>query len=121
MNQYHWNQTESFTMKENFLRKLVMGDQLTIARTEMKTGSRLQSRRYPYESFIVILTGLCKVHINGQTDILGTNQILHIPAYAEHAIEALEHTLALEIQPRSPAYTCEPSAVLEDENYLWGV
>ncbi|MCS6804998.1 MAG: hypothetical protein RMM98_04750 [Acidobacteriota bacterium] len=121
MNQHYWNQTESFTMKENFFRKLVMGDQLTIARTEMDTGARLQPRCYPCESFIVILTGLCKVRVNGRADIIGANQILHVPAYAEHDIEALEHTLALEIQPRSPALPPERSGLMEDENYLWGV
>jgi quercetin dioxygenase-like cupin family protein len=121
MTQYHWDDLESFTMKENFLRKLVAGDQLTIARTEMETGSQMRPRCYPYESFIVILTGLCKVCVDGRTDVIGANQILHIPPYIEHEIEALEYTLALEIQAQSPALLFERSASLEDENYLWGV
>jgi quercetin dioxygenase-like cupin family protein len=124
MKYYHWDELESITLRENFLRKLVAGDQLTIARTETEKGAYLHRRCYPHETFIMIMDGAWQVDVGGRMVIIGANQILHLPPYTEHDVEALDHTLALEIlaQPASPYFDrIEGRAHFEDENYLWGV
>jgi len=123
MKSYDWDELESVTMKENFLRKLVAGDRLTIARTETEKGTQMRRRCYPHETFIMIIDGAWRVLVNGRIVIIGTNQILHLPPYTEHDVEALDHTLALEILAQPPSYfdRMEGSAHMEDENYLWGV
>ena len=84
MKSYHWDDLESSSLPENFLRKLVTGSHMTIARTETEAGSHIQRRCYPYEVFIMIMDGAWKVKVNGRTELIGTNHILHIPPYQEH-------------------------------------
>ncbi|MBI3948997.1 MAG: cupin domain-containing protein [Acidobacteria bacterium] len=124
MKYYHWDELESVRMEENFLRKLVAGDRLTIARTETAVGSQMRQRCYPHEIFIMVIDGAWKVQVDGRMVIIRANQILHIPPYMEHDVEALDDTLALEIQATSSsAYyrMMEGERHVEDENYLWGV
>jgi quercetin dioxygenase-like cupin family protein len=124
MKSYHWDELESVTMRENFLRKLVAGERLTIARTETEKGSYICGRCYPHEAFIIIIDGLWKVQVDGRMILLGANQLLHLPPFMEHDVEALDHTLTLEIlaQP-DPTHIglMEFDLPIEDENYLWGV
>lgn len=124
MRYYHWDELESVTLQENFLRKRVAGERLTIARTETEKGSQRWRCCYPHEAFIVVLSGAWKVHVDGREVIVGANQILHLPPYMEHDVEALDHTLVLEIlaQPDTSYFERrEFDAAREDENYLWGV
>lgn len=124
MKYYHWDELESITMRDNFLRKLVAGDQLTIARTETEKGAHLRQRCYPHETFIMIMNGAWQVDVGGRMVIIGANQILHLPPDTEHDVEALDDTLALEVSAQPPAPSAdrlEGYGHLEDENYLWGV
>ncbi len=121
MKYYHWDDLESVAMKENSFRKLVSGDQLTIARTETEVGSQMRHRCYPHETFIMIMDGMWKIRVDGRTVIIGANQILHLPPNKEHDVEALDRTLALEIQAQPSSPHIESGAPTEDENYLWGV
>jgi quercetin dioxygenase-like cupin family protein len=121
---YSWDDLQADTETKNLLRKFVSGERLTIARTETEKGSRLTSRRHPHETFIAVIYGAWKVSFGGKELVIGPNQILHIPPNAEHRIESLDRTLALEVFSAGgwmPVPGLDAPPMAEDDDYLWGV
>ncbi|HKY05326.1 MAG TPA: cupin domain-containing protein, partial [Blastocatellia bacterium] len=105
-------------------RKLARGQNITVARVEVKQYAATQPHSHESEEVIIVLKGAWRFTLPEGEVVLRENQMLAIPPGVEHSSEALEDTIALDI--------CTPSRLDwitgEDrflhhhpDEYLWAV
>jgi len=82
---------------ELYLRKVAIGENITVARVEVKEGAITHSHRHENEEMILVLTGTWRFYLPSGEVTLEANQMLSIPPGVEHSSEALEDTVALDI------------------------
>ena len=94
---YDWNSMEPAEVNPAYLRKIAIGDNVSIARVEVNRGSITQPHRHRSEEVIMVLAGLWRFRLPEGEVTVGSNQVLMIPPGVEHSSEALEDTIALDI------------------------
>jgi quercetin dioxygenase-like cupin family protein len=89
---------------------------------EVTKGSVTQAQRYDTECIVIVLEGAWRFRLRGRVVTLGQNEMLRIPAHAEHWAEALAHTTALKIFSESGEGFQSAAHRRDDpDQYLWGV
>src|SRR5215510_10492915 len=94
---YDWNTIERKEITESYARKLARGENLTLARVEVMRGAVTLPHHHDSEEVILVLKGAWQFHLPDGDVTVRENQLLSIPPGVEHASEALEDTLALDI------------------------
>ena len=94
---YDWNDITPSDIASGYSRKIAVGEQLTVAKIEVKAGSKTYPQRHENEELVVVLTGAWRFNLAGHQVTVGPNQMLLIPPTMEHSSEALEDTVALDI------------------------
>jgi quercetin dioxygenase-like cupin family protein len=94
---YDWDQMNADEITDLYLRKVAIGENITVARVEVKAGSITHSHRHENEEMILVLKGAWRFSLPNGEVTLAANQMLSIPPGVEHSSEALEDTLALDI------------------------
>jgi|SRR5215813_15525811 len=121
---YDWNQIEQEEVATNYLRQLAAGENVTVARIEVKQGAVTPPHSHPSEEVIVVLDGAWRFQLPNETVTLTRNQTLLIPPGVEHSAEALEDTIALDIcAPARTDWLSGADQVLhqDPEQFLWAV
>src|SRR4030095_1050223 len=93
---YDWDKIEPESISELYTRKVAKGDNLVIARIEVKQWAVTQQHTHS-EEVIMVLKGAWRFHLPTGDVTLRANQMLSIPPGVEHSSEALEDTVALDI------------------------
>lgn len=94
---YDWDQMKAEEITELYLRKVAIGERITVARVEVKEGAITHSHRHENEEMILVLKGAWRFYLPNGEVTLSANQMLTIPPGVEHSSEALEDTVALDI------------------------
>lgn len=121
---YDLNELESDEVNDSYLRKAIYGDSLTVAKVEVKEGETTQPHAHDTEEVIFVLKGCWLFHLPDGDVTLRENQMLCIPAGAEHSSEVLEDTVALDICSKYRAdWHSGQDKILHNnpEQFLWGV
>ena len=121
---YDWDKMETEEISELYKRKLALGENIMVARVEVKQGAVTQTHRHDSEEIITVLKGAWLFHLPTGDVVLRDNQMLSIPSGVEHSSEVLEDTVALDIcAPVRPDWvTGEDRFLHEDpDQYLWAV
>jgi quercetin dioxygenase-like cupin family protein len=107
-----------------YSRKVALGENLAVARLEVKRGATTQAHTHASEEIVFVLEGAWRFYLPGREVTVTANQILTIPPGVEHASEALEDTEALDIctPSRRDWLTGEDRQLHHDpDEYLWAV
>lgn len=124
MNFYDWNSMKPVDISATYLRKVAIGDNITVARVEVQEGSITQPHAHKNEEVIMVLRGAWRFSLPSGDVTVGPNQLLWIPPGVEHSSEALEDTIALDIcAPTRSDWLNGEDQVLHDDpdQYLWAV
>ena len=121
---YDWNNIEAAELNPAYLRKVVVGEKVTVARVEVKRGSITQGHTHANEEVVVVLKGAWLFRLPSSEVTIAPNQLLVIPPGIEHSSEALEDTIALDIctPGRSDWMTGDDHFLHDDpDQSLWAV
>ena len=94
---YDWDRMKTEEITDLYLRKVAIGESITVARVEVKQGAITNPHNHENEEMILVLQGSWRFHLPSGEVTLGANQMLCIPRGVEHSSEALEDTVALDI------------------------
>jgi len=73
------------------------GDDLMTVYVEFKAGAVGPLHQHPHRQITYIQSGSFRVHIGGETQVLGTGDYYYIPADVIHGVEALEDSVLLDV------------------------
>ena len=121
---YDLNELENDEVNPSYLRKVVCGESLTIAKVEVKEGETTQMHSHDTEEVVVVLKGCWRFHLPEGDVTLKDNQVLCIPSGVEHSSEVLEDTIALDIcADYRPDWLTGQDKILHrnPEQFLWAV
>ena len=107
-----------------YQRKVAVGENITVARVEVKEGAITHSHSHDNEEMILVLEGTWRFYLPSGAVTISANQMLNIPPGVEHSSEALEDTVALDIcaSRRSDWLTGEDLPLHSDpDQSLWAV
>ena len=124
MGLYDWDGMKSEEISELYLRKVAVGENIVVARVEVKEGAITQPHKHESEEVILVLKGTWRFRLPGGDVTLTENQMLWIPPGVEHSSEALGDVLALDIcsPTRVDWMTGTDRPLHSDPNqYLWAV
>ena len=92
-----WNDLEEEHLNPLLTRKLIVGEQLMLARVLLKKGSIVPEHSHENEQLTYILEGALKFWIGGQVITVSAGEVLCIPPHLPHKAEALEDTVDLDV------------------------
>lgn len=100
MNFYDWDQMPAEEITELYRRKIALGQSLMIARLEVMQGAVTEPHAHESEEVVMVLKGAWRFSLPEGEVTLRENQMLTIPPGVEHASEALEDTVAIDVCTR---------------------
>ena len=119
-----WEEIKSEQISDRYRRQVAMGENLLLARIELKAGAIAQPHSHHNAEIVTVLSGAWRFYLPDREVTLYPNQVLSIPPGVEHASEALEETLALStcVPPRCAWLDEEHRAHSHSaEDSLWAV
>lgn len=121
---YDWDRMRPVEITDLYVRKVAVGENITVARVEVKAGAITQPHTHESEELILVLKGAWRFQLPGGEVTLAGNQMLSIPPGVEHSSVALEDTVAFDIctPTRADWLTGEDRALHDDpDQSLWAV
>jgi quercetin dioxygenase-like cupin family protein len=94
---YDLNKMKADYLTPEYRRKVATGDNLTLARLEVKQGAVTQPHCHDHEEVILLLKGSWRFQLPTGTVTLFPNQVLTIPRGVEHSSEVLEDVIAIDV------------------------
>ena len=74
-------------------RRYINSDKATMAIYELRKGIRIGTHYHDSEQLTYVQAGRLRIVIEGKAYTIGSGEVLTIPQYAKHSIEALENTV----------------------------
>jgi quercetin dioxygenase-like cupin family protein len=97
MTLYQWNAIDLEQLNPRMGRKVIHGEQLTIARLEIQKDGVVPEHSHHNEQVSMVERGALKFTIEGREQIVRAGEALMIPAHAPHSVEALEDTAVVDV------------------------
>jgi quercetin dioxygenase-like cupin family protein len=92
-----WKEVKVEEVSWKYQRKAVEAGGLAVAMLEVLKGVTTHPHAHRHEEVVIVLNGAWKFFLRGEEVVLHENQMLWIPAGAEHSSVAMEDTLAVDI------------------------
>ena len=124
MRLYDWEEVKAEQVTELYSRKVALGDNLSIAKLEVKQGAATRMHSHDNEEVVVVLKGVWQFFLPTGDVTLRANQMLTIPAGTEHGSRVLEDVVALDIcSPARIDWISGEDRILhhDPDQSLWGV
>jgi mannose-6-phosphate isomerase-like protein (cupin superfamily) len=121
---YDLNRMQPDYLTREYRRKVANGDNLSLARLEIKQGSVTRPHRHEQEEVILVLKGSWRFNFPTGPVTLYPNQVLTIPRGVEHSSEVLEDVIAIDVcTPQRKDWISGSDRALhaETDESLWGV
>ena len=77
-------------------RRYINSDKATMAIYELRKGVRIGTHYHDSEQLTYVQAGRLRIIIEGKAFNVGSGEVLTIPPYAKHSIEALENTVEID-------------------------
>jgi len=77
-------------------RRYINSDKATMAIYELRKGVRIGEHYHDSEQLTYVQAGRLRITIEGKAYNIGAGEVLTIPQYAKHSIEALENTVEID-------------------------
>ncbi len=121
---YDWDSMSAEEITDLYQRKVAVGENITVAKVEVKEGAITHSHSHDNEEMILVLEGTWRFYLPSGAVTISANQMLNIPQGVEHSSEALEDTVALDIcAPRRSDWLTGADRPLhaDPDQFLWAV
>ena len=121
---YDWDRMKPEEVTDLYLRKVVAGKSIAVARIEVKEGAVTLPHNHESEEVIIVLSGAWRIQLPDRDVTLSANQMLCIPPGVEHSSQVLEDTVALDIcAPTRPDWISGEDRPLhyDPDQSLWAV
>ncbi len=121
---FDFDQIQPEHITELYRRKIVQGENVTVARLEAGEGATTRTHRHQHEEIIILLKGCWRFHFPSGDVTLWPNQMLTIPSGVEHSSEVLEDVVAIDVcTPRRQDWINGDDRALhyDPDQSLWGV
>ena len=92
-----WSQLAADTPMALLERRRVMGERCMISHVTLRKGCIVPSHTHANEQMVCVLSGCLRFTLESGTIDLRPGGVLHLPAEAPHAAEALEDTVVLDV------------------------
>jgi quercetin dioxygenase-like cupin family protein len=97
MQLYEWNQVKKEQMNPLFIRQVIHGKTMTVARLDIRKGCSVPEHSHHNEQISMIEQGSMRFVLAGVEKIVKAGEVLHIPANVPHSAEALEDCIAVDL------------------------
>jgi len=115
MQLYNWDSVASEQLNPHIHRKMIHGQNLTVARLELRKGGSVPEHHHINEQVSIVLKGALLFKFPGREQIVRTGESLVIPPHEPHGVDVLEDTLVVDIfSPRREDW------IAGDDAYLRG-
>ena len=94
---YDWDKQKREDVTELYARRVVLGENMMIAKVEVLEGAVTQAHSHDSEEMILVLKGAWRFHLPAGDVLLRANQMLTIPPGVEHSSQAMEDTVAIDV------------------------
>ncbi len=94
---YDWDTIPAEEVTDSYLRKVAVGENISVARVEVKEGAITNLHHHDNEEMIVVLQGTWRFDLPSGAVTVSANQVLTIPSGVKHSSEALSDIVALDI------------------------
>lgn len=121
---YDWDKLKREEVTELYARRVVLGENMMIAKVEVMEGAVTQTHSHESEEIILVLKGAWLFHLPAGEVLLRENQMLTIPPGVEHSSEAVADTVAIDIcTPRRMDWITGEDRFLhrDPDDLLWAV
>ncbi len=90
MTRYNWASVEKEQLNPLFMRQVVHGDKITVARIALAKGCIVPEHSHANEQITMLQQGRLLFRMSGRELALEPGDVLHIAAHEPHSVEALE-------------------------------
>lgn len=97
MKHHNWNAIPEEQMNALVGRKVIHGQNITVARLRLAKGAIVPLHSHVNEQISMLESGSIRFVIDGQETILHGGESLQIPPHAPHMVEALEDSVAVDL------------------------
>ena len=94
---HRWDEIALEKVTEVISRKLVTGEREMLTQIYLKRGALVPMHKHESEQMTYVLQGGLKFLVGGEEMIVREGEVLVIPSWVEHQVEALDDTLTLDI------------------------
>lgn len=92
-----WDDIPLEQVNDTLSRKIVTGEREMVTQIFLKKGSIVPTHSHESEQITYVLTGALKFRFPGQEVVVRAGEVLCIPSWLEHHVEALEETFEMDI------------------------
>ena len=97
MNLHRWSDTPVEKMNDLVTRQVIHGDQMTLARLELKAGAFVPRHSHPNEQISMVAEGSLRFELGEQEVVVRAGEMLRIPGDVPHSALALEDSVAVDL------------------------
>ncbi len=94
---YRWDEIALEKVTEVISRKIVTGEREMLTQIYLKRGALVPMHKHESEQMTYVLQGGLKFLVGGDEVIVREGEVLVIPSWVQHQVEALDDTLTLDI------------------------
>jgi len=94
---HRWDEIALEKVTEMISRKFVTGEREMVAQIYLKRGAVVPTHSHESEQLSYVLQGALKFLVAGESMTVREGEVLHIPSWVEHQVEALDDTFVLDM------------------------
>ena len=92
-----WDEIALEKVTEMISRKIVTGEREMLSQIYLKRGALVPMHKHESEQLTYVMQGALRFLVGGEEAIVREGEVLVIPSWIEHQVEALDDTLTLDI------------------------
>ncbi len=92
-----WSSIQPEAMSPLVTRQYISGEQITLARFELKKGSVIPEHKHANEQISSIVSGSLVFHMDSRAITVRAGEFIVIPPHTPHAAEAREDCVAIDV------------------------
>jgi quercetin dioxygenase-like cupin family protein len=97
MKLHPWSEIPKEQMNPQTIRQVIHTGRITIARLELLKGAFVSRHSHENEQVTMLESGKLRFIFDDREQIVSAGEALEIPSHAPHAVEALEHSVAVDV------------------------
>ncbi|HYZ83535.1 MAG TPA: cupin domain-containing protein [Bryobacteraceae bacterium] len=97
MNLYQWDDMPLEPLNPTAQRKCIHADTMTVAELHLAQGAVVPRHNHVHEQLTMVRKGKLRFFFDDQQLDVAAGEVLQIPSYAYHKVEALDDSIAVDI------------------------
>lgn len=94
---HRWSEITPEEINPSIARQYITGDNVTIARFELKRGGVVPRHAHANEQVSMVLSGALLFKIDGREMTIRGGDVMQIPGHVAHEVEVLEDALVIDV------------------------